>query len=277
MLYGCIAIGFTLIFGIIQLIYFAQCEMAMLGAFSFAGLYAVLGCCPEPLRVAIAALGAPVSVAAISCLAERSLLLPVRTAPKVKGLIVSLGFSIVLQNLVLLCISSNELAFPFQVRTKWNLGDLTITASQICVMAGALLTWAVVSLLLYQSRLGRSIRAVAQSRDGALLMGIRVNRVITITFAIAAITASVSGVLMGIYNGQMRFDMGFVPGIKGFTVAILGGVGNIKGALIAGVLLGLGEGFFAGYFASDYRDIFAFALLILILLIRPHGLLGEGS
>ena len=121
------------------------------------------------------------------------------------------------------------------------------------------------------------MRAVAQSPEGALLMGINVRYTITITFAIAAATGAISGIMMGMYNGQMRYDMGFVPGIKGFTVAILGGVGNIRGAMIAGLLLGLGEGIFASYLLNDYKDLFAFALLILVFLVRPQGLLGEGS
>ncbi|OEU65455.1 MAG: hypothetical protein BBJ57_10140 [Desulfobacterales bacterium PC51MH44] len=277
MLYGCIAIGFTLIFGIIQLIYFAQCEMAMLGAFTFAGAYTAFRFLPQPLAIILSFVIASLTTLTISCLGERLLLSPIRSAPKVKGLIVSLGLSIVLQNIVLLCISPNELAFPFQIPGKYNISGITVTYAQLCVISCSLVTWLFISSLLYRTRLGRSIRAVAQSRDGAMLMGISVNQVITITFAVAAVTAAVSGILMGLYNGQMRFDMGFVPGIKGFTVAILGGIGNIKGALVAGLLLGLGEGLFAGYFSSDYKDIFAFVLLICVLLVRPHGVLGEGS
>ncbi len=275
-LYCCIAIGFTLIFGIIQLIYFAQCEMAMIGAFAFAGAYCVARpVLPPPLAILLAMAFAGLSAAGISCLGQRLLLHPIRNAPKVKGLIVSLGLSIVLQNAVLLCISPNDLPFPVQTDQKWMLGGVAVTHSQLWVLTVSMVTWLIVWALLYRTRLGRSIRAVAQSREGALLMGIPVNRVVTITFALAAVTATIAGVLMAFYNGQMRFDMGFVPGIKGFTAAILGGVGNIRGALLAGVLLGVIEGLFAGYLSSDYKDVFAFVLLIVILLVRPHGLLGE--
>ena len=275
-LYCCIAIGFTLIFGIIQLIYFAQCEMAMIGAFAFAGAYGVARpLLPPPLALLLAIAFAGLCAAGISCLGQRLLLHPIRNAPKVKGLIVSLGLSIVLQNAVLLCISPNDLPFPVQTDQKWMLGGVAVTQSQLWVLTVSVVTWLLVWALLYRTRLGRSIRAVAQSREGALLMGIPVNRVVTITCALAAFTATIAGVLMGVYNGQMRFDMGFVPGIKGFTAAILGGVGNIRGALLAGVLLGVVEGLFAGYLSSNYKDVFAFVLLIVILQVRPHGLLGE--
>lgn len=277
-LYCCIAIGFTLIFGIIQLIYFAQCEMAMLGAFGFAGAYSYLRpVLSAPAAIIISFLLAGIIAMTATFLGQRFLLNPIRNAPKVKGLIVSLGYSIVLQNIVLLTISSDSLAFPLDNSHQWLIGGISVTSSQLWIMGLTILTWLVAWALLYFTRLGRSIRAVAQSRKGALLMGISVDHVLTITFVLAAVTATVAGIMMGLYNGQMRFDMGFIPGIKGFTAAILGGVGNIQGALLAGLLLGLAEGFFAGYLSSDYRDVFAFVLLIFILLIRPHGLLGEGT
>lgn len=277
-LYCCIAIGFTLIFGIIQLIYFAQCEIAMLGAFGFAGAYSFFRpFLSAPSAIIVSFLLAGILATTATFLGQRCLLQPIRKAPKIKGLIVSLGYSIILQNVVLLTISPDALAFPLQNNNRWLIGGISLTSSQLWVMGITILTWLAAWALLYFTRLGRSIRAVAQSRKGALLMGISVEHVLTITFVLAAITATVAGILMGFYNGQMRFDMGFVAGIKGFTAAILGGIGNIQGALLAGLLLGLTEGFFAGYFSSDYRDVFAFVLLILILLIRPHGLLGEGA
>lgn len=277
-LYCCIAIGFTLIFGIIQLIYFAQCEMAMLGAFSFAGAYSFFRpFLSTPSTIIISFLLAGILTTVATFLGQRFLLHPIRNAPKVKGLIVSLGYSIILQNIVLLTISPDALVFPLQNSQRWLVGSISITSAQLWIMAATILTWLAAWVLLYFTRLGRSIRAVAQSRKGALLMGISVEHVLTITFVLAAWTAVVAGIMMGFYNGQMRFDMGFIPGIKGFTAAILGGIGNIQGALLAGLLLGLAEGFFAGYLSSDYRDVFAFVLLIFILLIRPHGLLGEGS
>jgi branched-chain amino acid transport system permease protein len=277
-IYSVIAIGFTLIFGIVQLIYFAQCEMAMVGAFAFAGSFVILAQhSPLPIAAFISLLLGCAFAVIISCTGQRVLLFPIRNSAKVKGLIVSLGFSIVLQNFVLLWISPNDLPFPMQFFRRWTIGTVTVTSTQLAVIAGTIITWIAIWGLLYLTRLGRSIRAIAQSRNGALLMGIRVDRVVTITFAVAAITATVAGVFMGVYNGQMRFDMGFVPGIKGFTVAILGGIGNIHGALLAGLMLGIGEGMLAGYLSSDYRDVFAFTVLVLVLLIRPQGLLGEGS
>ena len=275
-LYACIAIGFTLIFGIVQLIYFAQCEMAMVGAFSFAYCYLALErVLPPTVSVAIALPVAMVLTALVSCAGQRVLLQPLRNAAKVKGLIASLGLSIVLQNIVALWISPDELRFPFQIPTRWVVHDVTITATQLAIAGSVTIVWLAVWTILYRTPTGRTIRAIAQSPDGALLMGIRTQSVIGLTFAIAACTATVAGILMGVYNGTMRYDMGFIPGIKGFTVAILGGIGNIKGALLAGLCLGLAEGLFAGYISSDYRDVLAFGALISVLLIRPKGILGE--
>jgi branched-chain amino acid transport system permease protein len=252
--------------------------MAMIAAFSFAGGYTFFrGFLPAPFAVIASGFGAALGTAAVSCLGYRLLLHPLRDSAKVKALIVSLGFSIVLQNLVLLLISSSDLPFPLQTEQYWKLGSITIGKTQLWVIISSMMTWLVAYFVVYRTRLGRAIRAVAQSRDGAWLMGIPVNRIVMLTFGFGAMTAAISGILLGAYNGTMRFDMGFLPGIKGFIAAILGGVGNVRGALLAGILLGLSEGFFSGYISSDYRDVFSFGLLILILLVRPHGLLGEGT
>lgn len=275
-LYVCIAVGFTLIFGIVQLIYFAQCEMAMVGAFTFAFSYQALSrTFPPSISVSLALLIATAITVAVSCAGQRLLLQPLRAAPKTKGLIASLGLSIVLQNIIAIWVSPDDLRFPLQTGTRWVCLGITITAAQLLVLVSVAVTWLAVWALLHLTSTGRSIRAVAQSRDGALLMGIRTERVIGLTFAVAAGAAAVGGILMGFYNGTMRFDMGFTPGIKGFTVAILGGIGNIHGALVAGLLLGLAEGLFAAYISSDYRDLLAFAALIFVLLVRPQGLLGK--
>lgn len=277
-LYACIAIGFTLIFGIIQLIYFAQCEMAMVGAFSFGFGYLALGrFLPPVVALPLALLGALVLTVLVSCTGQRLLLQPLRHAPKVKGLIASLGLSIVLQNVAALWISPDELRFPLQTTARWVIHGIAITVAQMVILASVGIVWLAVWVLLYLTSTGRSIRAVAQSPDGARLMGIRDERVIGLTFAVAAGTAAAGGILMGLYNGSMRFDMGFVPGIKGFTVAILGGIGNIQGAMVAGLCLGMAEGLFAAYVSSDYRDILAFGALIVVLLLRPKGILGENA
>ncbi len=277
-LYCSIAIGFSLIFGIMQLIYFAQCEMAMIGAFVAAGVYLALNATVgAPCAIVVAVLSGGLLAVLISCIGQRLLLYPLRKAAKVKGLIVSLGYSIILQNIVMLWISRTDMPFPLQSQRTWNLAGAVVSGAQLWVLLGTLVTWFAVWSILYWTRLGRAIRAVAQSRDGASLMGIPVERVITMTFAIAAITGAVAGILMGLYNNQIRYDMGFIPGIKGFTAAILGGVGNIRGALIAGLFMGLAESVLVGYFSSAYRDVFTFAILIIILLVRPQGLLGEGT
>lgn len=276
-IYACIAIGFTLVFGIVRLIYFAQVEMAMLGAFGFAYSFVFLErLLPTAVALFLALVTAVILAASVSCLGQRLLIQPLRDSPKVKALISSLGLSILLQNIVALWVSPDFMRFPWSIEQQWRLGEVVVTLVQGVVFLGAFGVWLLVWLVLYRTSTGRCIRAVAQSREGAALMGIRSDVIIGVTFGLAAAVAAVGGILMGLHHGAMRFDMGFIPGIKGFTIAILGGIGNIHGALVAGLLLGLFEALFAGYISSDYRDVLAFGLLVAILVFRPRGILGEG-
>lgn len=276
-LYSLIAVGYTLIFGIIQVIFFAQGELSMLAAFAamLVWLWAA-----KSVPVAVVAIGVVVAAILVSVVAglasEHFALRPLRNAPRVLPLITSLGLSIVFQNIVMLATKAR--AFPFPIKLPEEIaGFHSAHFVELSTVVLAAVVFGALHMVLRTERFGLPIRAVAQSRDGARLMGIDADRAIQIAFVISSTTAALAGLLMGLYYGVVKFDMGFVPGIKGFTIAILGGIGNVTGALVAGLLVGISEALFAGYVSSDYKDLFVFAILVLTLLVRPHGLLGEGE
>ena len=274
-LYGLIALGYTLVFGIIQVVFFAQGELSMLAAFAALAVVTSLG--PPSIGTLLLGLLAAIVVSvSAGVLAERIAIRPLRGAPRVLPLITSLGVSIVFQNLVM--IAKGPQPFPFRLPDLWRSSLLQVhfSALEIVIVLCFGLCLAGIARFL-KSPTGLAIRAVAQSRDGARLMGVSVDRTVFYTFVLSSTTAALAGVLMAAYYGAAKFDMGFVPGIKGFTIAILGGVGNIWGAAVAAATVGLLETLFAGYVSSDYKDIFVFALLVLTLAVRPKGLLGEGK
>jgi branched-chain amino acid transport system permease protein len=227
------------------------------------------------LLVAIlAGLGASL---AVGLAAERIALRPLRSAPRIKPLIASLGVSIVLQNAIMLLAGPQPRAFtlPFPV-PAWTVLGANVSLLEVGMLAAVLVCAVMLQLYLGRSRQGLAIRAIAQSVMGARLMGIRIDSTVRSAFAISSATAALAGLFMASYYGLVKFNMGFVPGIKGFAIAILGGVGNVGGAVLAGFFVGIAEVFFAGYISSDYRDLFVFALLVATLVLRPQGILGRG-
>jgi len=278
-LYGLIAIGYTLIFGIIQVIFFAQGELSMLAAFAALGVLMLLA---AKLPAGAVLLLAVVAAAAVSVgsglLAERAALRPLRSAPRVKPLITSLGVSIVFQNLIMVGVGPQPFAFVTPVSfANYSALGVHFNSLEIVILLVLAAVVVVIHILLRRHRYGIAMKAIAQSRDGARLMGIQIDRTVVVAFVLSSHTAALAGVLMALYYGIAKFDMGFMPGIKGFTIAILGGIGNIYGALLAALLIGVSESIFAGYVSSDYRDLFVFAVLVLTLIVRPQGLLGEGK
>lgn len=274
-LYGLIALGYTLVFGIIQVVFFAQGELSMLGAFAALAVVTSLGP-PSISSLFLGLLAAIVVSVGAGVLAERVAIRPLRGAPRVLPLITSLGVSIVFQNVVM--IAKGPQPFPFPLPELWRSSLLHVHVSAMDIVMVLSFGFCLVAIAAFlNTPTGLAIRAVAQSRDGARLMGISVDRAVLTTFVLSSATAALAGVLMGAYYGAARFDMGFVPGIKGFTIAILGGIGNIRGAALAAVTVGLLEALFAGYVSSDYKDLFVFALLVGTLAFRPNGLLGEGT
>jgi len=285
-LYALVALGYTMVYGILELINFAHGEIVMLGAMVSVTVLAALAALGVPVPLALlAALAAAVLVCvSTGVLVERVAYRPLRNAPRLAPLITAIGVSIVLQNLAMIIWGRQYLSLPPVLDIEiYELAGATITNVQILILAVAALVMAGLLLLVQRTRLGRAMRATAQNREVAGLMGVDVNRVIAATFAVGSALAAVAGLLIAAYYGIAHYNMGFILGLKAFSAAVLGGIGNIPGALLGGLLLGVIESLGAGYIGdltngflgSHYQDIFAFFILILVLIFRPSGLLGE--
>ena len=285
-LYALVALGYTMVYGILELINFAHGEIVMLGAMvsvTVLGVLAGLGV-PVPLALLAALAGAVAVCVATGVLVERVAYRPLRSAPRLAPLITAIGVSIVLQNLAMIVWGRQYLSFPPVLDIEiYEVAGATITNVQILIVAVAGMVMAGLLLLVQRTRLGRAMRATAQNREVAGLMGVNVNQVIAATFAVGSALAAVAGLLIAAYYGIAHYNMGFILGLKAFSAAVLGGIGNIPGALLGGLLLGVIESLGAGYIGdltggflgSHYQDIFAFFILILVLVFRPSGLLGE--
>jgi branched-chain amino acid transport system permease protein len=276
-MYALVAIGFTMIYGIIRLINFAHGEVVMIGAFSTLGLMAY-GNLPFPLVVvAVLLVGAGTGV-----LIERAAFRPMRDAPQVTGFIASLALSIMLQNLGVMILSGQprNFTFPDYLRASVSMGPLDIRVIDLCIIGLALGSMGALMLFVSRTRMGRAMRATAQNLEVARLMGINANRVIMTAFALGSALAALGGLMWGGKYGQIDPLLGFVPGLKSFVAAVIGGVGSIPGAIMGGYILGFSEILFVGLLPpayASYRDAFVFGLLIVILLILPDGLLGSKS
>lgn len=285
-LYALVALGYTMVYGILELINFAHGEVVMLGAMVAVTVLAALAGAGVPVPLAVAAaLAVTVPVCMLTALViERVAYRPLRKAPRLAPLITAIGASIVLQNLAMIVWGRQYLAFPavFELQV-YELAGATLTNVQLVIVITAALAMGGLLLLVNRTRLGRAMRATAQHQEVAGLMGVDVNRVIATTFAVGAALAAVAGLLIAAYYGIAHYNMGFLLGLKAFTAAVLGGIGNIPGAVLGGILLGVLESLGAGYvgdltggfLGSHYQDIFAFFILILVLVFRPSGLMGE--
>jgi branched-chain amino acid transport system permease protein len=284
--YAIVALGYTMVYGIIQLINFAHGELVMIGAliaFSVISALAPSGLPPAVIVLIAAGCAIPVCMA-LGYSMERLAYRPLRGAPRLAPLITAIGVSIILQHVAMMIWSRSPLAFPQIVRVQsYHIGGATITSVQITILVVCVAMMAGLALLVYRTRLGAAMRATAQSLPTAGLMGIDANRIIAITFLIGAALAAVAGVMVANYYGIAHYTMGAPLGLKAFCAAVLGGIGNIPGAMLGGILLGVVEALAAGYigdltgnvFGSNYQDVFAFIVLILVLVFRPSGLLGE--
>lgn len=286
--YALVALGYTMVYGIIGLINFAHGEVVMVGAMiALSVVQALLGAqlgLPPGLVILVGlAVAIPVCMA-IAYTAERVAYRPLRSAPRLAPLITAIGVSIVLQNIAMMIWGRNYLNFPDIVKpSPIELGGAVITDLQILIIGVAALIMAGLLLIVHKTRLGMAMRATAQNQQVAGLMGIDINTVISAAFLIGAALAAVAGVLVTLYYGIAHYHMGFILGLKAFTAAVLGGIGNLGGAMLGGVLLGVIEALGAGYIGdltggflgSHYQDVFAFAVLIIVLVFRPSGLLGE--
>lgn len=274
-IYALIALGYTMVYGIIQLINFAHGEIIMVGA--FASFYAIsfLG-----LDFFSALLVGMLASSILGMVIEKVAYRPLRYSPRLTALITAIGASIFLQNAGLMIFGVNFRAFPQVLPQRIYhipLADrvLTVSSYQVFILVITFLMMFFLQYIVSRTKLGKAMRAVSFDKDTARLMGISVDQTISYTFAIGSALAAVAGVLMGLYYNQIWPLMGLMPGLKAFIAAVLGGIGIIPGAMAGGFLLGIVEALVSGYWSSTWRDVVVFGLLILILLVRPSGLLGK--
>jgi branched-chain amino acid transport system permease protein len=268
-----------MVYGIIELINFAHGEIYMIGAFTaliFTSVLTLLGF-NEIAIIVLASLSAVIYSSAYGYTVEKIAYMPLRSASRLSPLISAIGMSIFLQNYVLLAQTSDFLPFPNLIPEFEFIKPYRhiISSAEIVILITTSTAMILLTFLIKFTRTGKAMRATAQDRNMAMLVGVNVNRVISITFVIGSALAALGGVLIASHVGQINFYIGFVAGIKAFTAAVLGGIGSIPGAVLGALVLGLTESFATGYVSSDYEDVFAFGLLVLILIFKPAGILGR--
>jgi len=278
-IYALIALGYTMVYGIIELINFAHGEIYMIGAFTgliVSTLLSAYGFGTFAVLLLTLVLSAIYS-AAYGFTVEKIAYKPLRQAPRLSPLISAIGMSIFLQNYVMLAQTSDFVPFPALIPDFefWEPYSHIVSSSELVILFATTVLMVALTLFIRYTRIGKAMRATAQDRTMAMLVGINVNRVISTTFIIGSCLAAVGGVLIASHIGQINFFIGFIAGIKAFTAAVLGGIGSIPGAVLGSMVLGLTESFATGYVSSDYEDVFAFLLLVFILIFRPGGLLGR--
>ena len=271
-IYALVAIGFALIFGVLGLVNFAHGEVYMVGAFLGFILIAVFHLSFFPALI-LAMAGAAILGIAVELVAFRTL----RRAPDVAPMVCTLGLSVVLQNVVMLVMGSDTKSLP----TDFSKVDLIpvfnaqVSGSQLLIFGVSIAPMLLLQFILYRSRMGKAIRATAQNKDAASLMGININRVISATFALGSALGGAAGVLIGMYYNAFYPMMGFIAGLKAFTATVFGGLTSVPGAVLGGLIIGVAENLGAAYISSGYRYMIAFFILILVLLIKPSGLFGR--
>ena len=286
--YALVALGYTMVYGILELINFAHGEITMMGAMvALAVIGALVGAGVHLPGVVIVGIGLLAAIPACMLLGfaiERIAYRPLRKAPRLAPLITAIGMSIVLQNAAMLIWGRQYISFPpILSQGRHEILGATISDVQIAILIVSTVLMFALVILVSRTRLGRAMRATAQAPQIAGLMGVNVNTIISLTFIIGSALAAVAGVMVSAYYGLAHYYMGFLLGLKAFSAAVLGGIGNIPGAMLGGLLLGVIESLGAGYIGdltggflgSHYQDVFAFFVLIIVLVLRPSGLLGE--
>ncbi len=287
-MYALVALGYTMVYGIINLINFAHGEVLMVGALTswtvVGWLQTAAPGLPGPVMLALSLVVACTVAAALNLAIEKLAYRPLRNAPKLAPLITAIGVSILLQTLAMIVWKPNFKPYPALLpTTPLDIAGAVITPTQIMILVVTALSLATLMWLVHGTRLGRAMRATAENPRVASLMGVKPDAVISATFIIGAVLAAIAGVMWASNYGTVQHAMGFLPGLKAFTAAVFGGIGNLAGAVVGGLLLGLIESIGSGYIGeltggvlgSHYADIFAFLVLILMLTLRPSGLLGE--
>jgi branched-chain amino acid transport system permease protein len=278
-IYALIALGYTMVYGIIQLINFAHGEIYMIGAFTaliIAGVLSIYNM-PTAAIFVIATLIAIIYSSSYGYTMEKIAYKPLRNAPRLSALISAIGMSIFLQNYVLLAQTSDFLPFPSLIKELTFLKPYShiLSTSGLVIIIFTFVAMVFLSLFIKFTKMGKAMRATAQDLKMALLLGINVDKVISTTFVVGSALAALGGVLIANHIGQINFFIGFIAGIKAFTAAVLGGIGSIPGAVLGALILGWTESFSTGYISSDYEDVFAFILLVVILIFKPSGILGK--
>lgn len=287
-MYALIALGYTMVYGVLNLINFAHGDVLMVGAMVGLSVLNLLNHyfpgLPGYVQLAVAMAGAIPACILVNVFIERVAYRRLRNAPRLAPLITAIGVSILLQATAMLIWKPNPLPFPTLLSTEpINIGGAVISQTKLLLLVLAALSMVGLVLLVEKTKLGRAMRATAENPRVAGLMGVDSNKVIVATFAIGAALAAVAGVMWGATYSTIAFAMGALPGMKAFCAAVLGGIGNIYGAMLGGIVLGLiesmGAGYLpaitGGYIGSNYQDIFAFVVLILVLTVRPSGIMGE--
>jgi len=284
-MYALVALGYTMVYGVLNLINFAHGDVLMVGA--MVGLTIINHLPPEwpgYVKLAVAIAGAIPACVVVNIIIERVAYRRLRNAPRLAPLITAIGVSILLQTFAMMIWGRSPLPFPQLLSSDpVAIGGAVISQTQILLLALAALAMVGLVLLVEKTKMGRAMRATAENPRVAGLMGVDSNRVIVVTFALGAALAAVAGVMWGANYSSIQFAMGFTPGLKAFSAAVLGGIGNIYGAMVGGILLGIIESLGAGYIGdltggflgSNYQDIFAFVVLIIVLTVRPSGIMGE--
>jgi branched-chain amino acid transport system permease protein len=281
--YALIALGYTLVYGVLKLINFAHGEIYMIGAYLGFILVSLLPALPATIQghlllfLLVVFLVAAGFCALYGFYLEKICYRPLRGAPKLAPLISALGASIFLQNFVMLTMGAKDKIFPLDVGMQAHVvAGVTTTPLQMVIILSSVLLMALLWWFINRTRLGIAVKATSSDPFMAALLGINVDTVISVTFMAGSFLAACAGVMIGLYYGSINFTIGYLGGLKAFTAAVLGGIGNVPGAMVGGFLLGIIEALGAGYFSTEYKDVYAFFILIAVLVFRPAGLLGKG-
>jgi len=276
--YALVALGYTMVYGIIQLINFAHGEIFAAGGYMGVILISWLVAQGYPPFICLtAALVLAMGYCALLAMAvEKLAYKPLRSSSRLSVLLSALGMSIFLQNGLMLTQGVYDRAYPGEmVQGGFEIGGAVVSYMQVVIVGVTVALLVGLNILVFKTRIGKAMRATAQDKTMSALVGINSGRIISLTFAIGAALACAAGIMVGMYYGSVRYDMGFVPGVKAFAAAVLGGIGNITGAMLGGLIIGMIEVFAAGYISSEYKDVFAFIILIGVLYFMPTGIMGE--
>lgn len=274
-IYALIALGYTMVYGIVKLINFAHGDVMMVGAYT--GYFVLTWLGATPFGLVCAFIAAMISCSLLSLVIERCAYRPLRSAPRLNSLITAIAVELILQGLmrVIPFIGPNPRQYPTMPTRQFKIGNISISNVQLIVIISSAVLMIILNYVINRTRTGKAMRAVSHDMGAASLMGINVNRTIAITFVIGSILAGAGGVLYSTYYPSIDPMMGYIPGLKAFVAAVLGGIGSIPGAMTGGIILGVAETMVKAYVSSLYADAISYLILIVILLVKPTGLLGK--